>query len=458
MRGLKRTIWIYALPVLLLLAVTLPHLEQGDFRAETAHYGAIGVQAWRAPALFWILHEHPAVPYFNKPPLVFWIHGLFLHYFGITLPAARVPSILAAAGCILFTVGIARRWFGNATALASGVILALSYEYFRRTREISLDLWQLLFMMMAVWLWLLASRPGSKRLVWPAGMALGLALLCNPLTALLVPCILMIWIGSGVSARTIKARQLAGLLLAALLVALPWHLSMVHLYGESFTRQYFGQEVAARLQGLRNREPIWYYAVEFGKTYWPWMVFVFLGLAKWRRNPVSGHHEKGLVSAFVWVAVWALAITLFPDKRPRYALPLYPMLAMISAYGLVSLPWHPLRRWYRQGLPITACLVIVTGGAACLLPLRVQAPPDPDLSALVKWVGQQKPDTVYSAAMTSSDESMVYLKTGYWPNPPRFHPHPTTGSLMIYTDTLHSEPGRAEREVFQQGPYRVVRK
>ena len=458
MRRIKRTVWTYVLPTLLLLAVTLPHLEQGDFRGETAHYGAIGVQAWRTPIFFWALHEHPAVPYFNKPPLVFWIHGFFLHVFGITLAAARIPSIFAAIGCILFTVGIARVWFGRATALAAGVILALSYEYFRRTREISLDLWQLFFMMMAVWFWVRASRVKCQRLVWVAASALGLALLCKPLTAFLIPCIVMIWAWIESQDRGFKVRAMIRLLGTTLLVALPWHLAMVHLYGDSFVHQYFGQEVAARLQGLRNREPVWYYAAEIGKTYWPWMIFVVLGLASWRRNPVSRHHEKSLMSAFVWVAVWALAITLFPDKRPRYALPLYPMLAMISAYGLVSLPWRPLRRWYREGLPMTACLVIVAGGAACLLPLRVQAPPDPDLSALVKWVGQQKPDTVYSAAMTSTDESMVYLKTGYWPNPPRFHPHPTTGSLMIYTDTLHPEPGGTEKEVFQQGAYRVMRK
>ena len=458
MRGIKRTTWITVLPVLLLLAVTLPHLEQGDFRAETSHYGAIGVQAWRIPALFWTLHEHPAVPYFNKPPLVFWIHGLFLHCFGISLTAARLPSILAAAGCILFTVGIACRWFGRATALTAGIILALSYEYFRRTREISLDLWQLFFMLAATWLWLKAPRSRSSGFIVAAGLSLGLALLCKPLMALLIPCIFLIWSFSNPSCRTATPKTMILFFAAALLLALPWHLAMVHLYGDAFTRQYFGREVVARLQGLRNREPVWYYAVEMGRTYWPWMIFLLLGLMRWRKGPVSRHHRNALRATLAWVLVWTAAITLFPDKRPRYELPLYPMLAILSAYGVVTLPWSGLRRWYRNRLPVTALLILVTGLVAALLPLRIQAPPDPDLSALVGWVGDHNPDTLYSVAMNSSDESMIYLKTGHWPNPPRVRPHPVTGSLLVYTDGMEPTPEPDGTCVFRQGPYRVMRK
>lgn len=458
MKGKKRTYWIYLVPVLLLFAVTLPHLEQGDFRVETAHYGAIGLQAWRNPDLFWSLHEHPSVPYFNKPPLVFWIHGLILHLFGVTLSAARLPAILAAAGCVVITTSLARRFMGRMTAVATGTILALSYEFFRRTREISLDMWQLLFMMAAVWLWAVAARCGKRQWAWLAGVPLGLALLCKPLMALIVPCILIFWLFTLDPTRTIRYRDCLVCVLTALVVALPWHIAMVHLHGDAFTRQYFGHEVAQRMQGLINQKPAWYYGVEIGRTYWPWMLLLVAGLAKWQRGPISRHHRNVIKGAVVWIVVWGVLLTIFPDKRPRYALPLYPMMAIISGYGFSTLPWRRLRDWYRHWLGTTAAAMLVLSLIISVLPIRFQAPPDPELSALVTWAKKQDPSKVYTGALSAVDESMIYLKAGYWPTPLSIHPHPEAGSFLIYHDTLAPVLSPEEAYVFHDGPYRVTRK
>ena len=61
---------VYVLPAILFLAVTLPHLGQGDFRGDAGWYSAIGVQAWRTGKL-WTLWGEPGLPYFNKPPMAY---------------------------------------------------------------------------------------------------------------------------------------------------------------------------------------------------------------------------------------------------------------------------------------------------------------------------------------------------------------------------------------------------
>lgn len=454
---MKRTLWIYILPVLLLLAVTLPHLDQGDFRVETAHYGAIGLQAWRDSSLFWTLHEHPDVPYFNKPPLAFWIHGLILHIFGITLAAVRVPTILAAAGCVLLTTAIARRLMGRATALATGSILALSYEFFRRTREISLDMWQLLFMMAAVWLWIVAAHNGRRRHAWLAGIPLGLALLCKPIMALIIPFILLFWRLHLDSAKYLRYRDIALFVVTALLVALPWHLSMILIHGDAFTRQYFGHEVAQRLQGHINNRPPWYYVVEIGRSYWPWMLLLAAGLIRWSRGKVSRHHRNALGGAMIWLLTWSVMLTVFPDKRPRYALPLYPMMALVAGYGLASLPWRNLRAWYRRGLGSTAIVTVALAATISLLPIRFQAPPDPRLTALTDWAKRQDPATVYAGALSAVDTSMIYIKAGYWPRPGLPPPSAGNNTFVIYTDSMEPKPPADGIPVFETAPYRVIR-
>src|SRR2546428_10069374 len=180
---MSRALKLYLLPILILFAVTLPHLEEGEFRRDTVVYAAVGRYMWDGGSLV-APHIGPEKPYLHKPPLALWIHGLLLKLFGANLIAARLPSILAAAGAIVFSMLAVRNLGTPREAVTSGIVLALTYEFFRRTREISLDLWQLVFIMAAVWLIAIAIRRDRP---WPivlCGVPLGLALLCKPLVAL----------------------------------------------------------------------------------------------------------------------------------------------------------------------------------------------------------------------------------------------------------------------------------
>src|SRR4051812_17905305 len=212
---------IVLLPGLLLLMVTIPHLNQGDFRRDTGRYAAVGLSMWRdssplRPQL------NPETPYFEKPPLALCIHGFFLRVFGVHLTVARAPSILAAFGIIIFNGLIVRMLATRAEAMASGLVLALTYEFFRRTREISLDLWQLFFLMMAAFLVVRAAKSDKRQLLALAGVPIGLALLCKPLVGLALLPILGFWLVL-LGRRSWCAWLVFWTLPVALAVALPWH-------------------------------------------------------------------------------------------------------------------------------------------------------------------------------------------------------------------------------------------
>jgi 4-amino-4-deoxy-L-arabinose transferase-like glycosyltransferase len=447
---MHRRPWVLCLPFMLLLAVTLPHLDQGDFRTDTARYAAVGLQAWRDPAFFWTPHLQPEVPYFNKPPLVFWIHGAFLRAFGVSVVTARLPSILAALAIVAFTMAIARRLFGRSTAVAAGCALALTYECFRRTREISLDLWQLAFMLASVWLYLWAAARDRGGWAFLAGVPLGLALMCKPFMAFLIlPVILVL---------SPRPRLLIPFMVGCLLTALPWHLSMLALHGGAFTDQYLGREVVQRARGLLNAEPWWYYGVEIGRTYWPWGLAFGIGLAaSWR----SARRRAGFRLAWVALGVWFVVLSAFPDKRPRYALPLYPWMAMISGYGMVMIRPAGWRWLFRRNQARPVCLgVAALGLAAAVLPLKVQAPPDPDLTRLLHWCRDQTDVTFYSAALSTNDEGYFYLMTGVWPRPvtPAERGRLPPEARLIYADGLSPTPSEAEALSFHAGPFKVTRR
>lgn len=456
----SRRVWVFVLPVLVLLAITLPHLDQGDFRTDTARYAAVGLQAWRDPACFWTLHLQPSLPYFNKPPLVFWIHGLALHLTGVSLTVARLPSIAAAALCVLLTILIGRRLMGRTTAIAAGLVLALTYEFFRRTREISLDLWQLAFMLTCVAC--ITEGLHRRRSSWffLAGMPLGLALLCKPLMALLALPLLagwLLWHGPRSSARA-----LLGTLVVALTVTAPWHIAMVLQHGAAFTTRYFESEIADRALGRLHAEPPWYYLAEIGRTYWPWMLALAAALVVTWRRPTSRHHRGGLMLAVIWTCGWFVALTLFPDKRPRYELPLYPSLALLAGYGIARLPWRRLRYAYRHHLARAAVIVIGLGIGAAHLPLRVQDPPDAHWTALLTWLDRQGLTHIHSAALSTNDEGAYYLRTAHWPEPVRRSDGTLIRDLpnqavLLYTKGMSPRPGLDEAVLFESGPYCITR-
>jgi 4-amino-4-deoxy-L-arabinose transferase-like glycosyltransferase len=82
---LSRANLLLLLPIAWLLAVTVPHLDQGDFRRDTGRYAAVGLYMWSGGSLLQP-HLNPETPYFNKPPLGLWIHGAVLKLFGVSLP------------------------------------------------------------------------------------------------------------------------------------------------------------------------------------------------------------------------------------------------------------------------------------------------------------------------------------------------------------------------------------
>ncbi|MEX2219779.1 MAG: glycosyltransferase family 39 protein [Phycisphaerales bacterium] len=451
-RFARARVWL--VPAVLLLAVALPHLDQGDFRGDAGWYSAIGVQAWRTGSL-WTIYADPGQAYFNKPPLAFWIHGLVLHLFGVSLVAARLPAVIAALGCVLLTVAITRELATRRAAVLAGVAMALSLEFFRRVREVSLDMWQLLFVLAALWLAAAAVKRGRGWLLVAAGVPLGLALLCKPLNGLLLIPILAAWMLWAGRARMLP--WLLGTLGAAVAVAAPWHISMWATHGQDFLDQYFGAEIGERLAanpaGPISGNPPWFYLEKLGTLYWPWMIAVAIAAVHWLRGrPLSRGNLAGKL-AVVWTVAWLAALTLYADRRDRYGLPLYAGLGMLAGLGLAAAPAMRFpRRWMLRWLaPAFAAGAV----AVAALPVRVHERNETHWPELYAWLRQTEhieggfPD-LWQGAFGGHHGARLYLEFGRWPHPTRnrwnrFIADPPSGVLLIYHRRDGLAPGPTER-------------
>jgi 4-amino-4-deoxy-L-arabinose transferase-like glycosyltransferase len=431
---------LIGLPCLLLLCCTLPHLDQGDFNRDTGRYAAVGLYMW-TDGQVGVPYLNPDTPYFNKPPLATVIHGLFLKIFHVHVTVARIPSILAALGVLILSVLALERLASRLEALISGLVLATTYEFFRRTREISLDFWQLFFVMLAVY-WVVRSlQQRSCTGLLLAGVPIGLALLCKPLVALALLPVLAIWAGLWKQPQA-AIWLLIGTPAVALLVAAPWHLYMWHRFGPAFIEQYFGHQVLDRAEGKMSTNPFWFYLVILAQGYWPWLLAV--AWAAWHRwgRATQAQRPKSrdaVLLGGIWAVCVLLMLSLFPDKKVNYALPLYPMFSWMAAAGLCRLPWRWLRAWRVRrfaGLaPVAAGMLVLLS----VLPIRFQSPPNPDWAALLRWLQEQHipPATLYYRDLEPNAVCYYYLKTGAFPRRlPAGASQPSGAGLLILTQRI----------------------
>lgn len=476
MSGRRLRAWLvrsayWLAPALVLLAIASPHLDQGGFRSDTGRYAAVGLQAWSEGNLL-DLHLQPGVPYQNKPPLALWVHGLVLHLVGVSVWAARLPVVMLAAASVALVSAIGARLAGRSAGFFSGLAFALTYEYFRRVREISLDVWQTFFMLGAAWLILRAVRARTRRTMLLAGASVGLALMVKPLVGLIVLPFMGVWMAATARARLVPA--LAWALASAAVVAAPWHIAMSVRGGSSFSGQYFGAEVVGRALGEIQSLPPWYYLDILLRTYWPWNIVLLAGAWGWfrsRRRTAAGEpapgpdpsaHASGLrelvALGLVWGLGWLGLISLFPDKYPRYAIPAYAGLAWIV--GAVLAPRLAARR-PRLSARLERVLLIgapALGLLLWMLPIRWQSGHEPARAELLAWIASAPREDVWAWKLSSNDLGDLYLALGWWPRDAGAGDAPgaPAGAFIITRRHFGLTPLPSGDEVFRSGDDRYV--
>src|SRR5205085_3003638 len=108
---LRHAIWRDAIFALLILSI-----------------GARVVAMARVPlipeeAYYWMYAQHPALSYFDHPPMVAWTIALGTHFFGNTELGVRIVGclLMCAASGLIFYVG--RLWFGRRAAVVAALML-----------------------------------------------------------------------------------------------------------------------------------------------------------------------------------------------------------------------------------------------------------------------------------------------------------------------------------------------
>jgi len=105
-------------------------------------YGQVGKEMAHSGPAGWLTPHYGGQPWFDKPPLFYWLTALSMRLFGVSEFAARFPSALLAVALVAVTYALARRTYPQTprAALWAGFALATSVQFFLLARAAVTDM------------------------------------------------------------------------------------------------------------------------------------------------------------------------------------------------------------------------------------------------------------------------------------------------------------------------------
>jgi 4-amino-4-deoxy-L-arabinose transferase-like glycosyltransferase len=378
--GVERTL----LAAFLLLAAVAVFEPRGSGLAEPDETRYAEVPREMLVSGDFVVPRLNGLPYFEKPPLLYWANAASFRLFGETPWAARLPTRLAGLATSLLVV-LAAGGFRRREGLAAGVLLLASPIGFLLVRTNLTD-GLLTFFLTATLLGARAAivRREAGRSWWTAaawaGAAAAAAFLTKGLIALALPGgILLIWCAATRRLRSLATLAASPAPLVFLALAAPWFL-LVERRHPGFLEFFFVHEHLQRFAtgAAKRAGPVYYFVPVFVLGFLPGLPFFAAALRRaWRRA-----HEGFFFTA--WFVVVFGFFSLSQSKLPPYIFPVVPAAAVLAGRAVGAAAGR--KSWWTQAVLATifaAALVAHPLTRGFLMESRLQGLVAPALAILV---------------------------------------------------------------------------
>jgi len=316
----------------------------GMLGPDEPRYAAIG----RAMAQSgdWVTPRLWGQPWFEKPPLLYWMTAAATRA-GFSQDAApRIPVAVTAIVFLIFFYFRVQKLFDEPVARYAAALLATSAGWLAYGFVAVTDL-PMSATLCAALLLCLGEQP---RAVW-AGILLGLAVLAKGLVPLVLFVPVIWWLRR-------RWRDLARVAVACLAIAAPWYALCTARNGTAFLTDFFWKHHFERFSSdvLAHGRPFWFFVPVLLAGLFPWTPM--LGLL--------GRHEVWKDTRLRFLVIWAAFGFVFfsasYNKLPGYVLPLLPALCVAMGAALARMQQA---RWW---LLASGLLLILLPVIAVILP------------------------------------------------------------------------------------------
>jgi len=298
----------------------------------------------------WVTPRLNGEPWFEKPPLLYWMTAAAWTLGLRDEWAARLPVALLSAVFLVFFYWRLRTQFGHGPAFQSASILATTVGWVVYSNVAVTDI-PLAATFGAAMLWAMPVAAGTRPPPLGVGVLLGLAMLAKGL----VPAVLAVPL---VYFHRAQWRRLLAMGVIAAAVALPWMvLATVRNGAQPFEELILKHHFARFFGGeIHHERPVWFYVPVLLGGLLPWTPALVMLRA--RAGPAVAWSDERLRYFAAWAVFGFVFFSVSANKLPGYLLPILPAVAALIGLRLV---WtRPLR------MAVAAMLPLLVLGAAML--------------------------------------------------------------------------------------------
>lgn len=278
-------------------------------------------------------------PFFEKPPLWYYLTAVVVSVLGPTLLAFRIIS--AVSGILLvFLIYIASRaWYGRIAAFVSVTILLTTQQLFLRNaggyfsthtlQSADGDALQILLMLIST---VLFERYTTKTPVWLYGAVItsSLAFLAKGPLGFLPLVIITLYMFLNRHTKKIKVRHILISVILLISVVTPWYAAMIYKYNVDFISQHFGYHMVRRFgQSLEGHyEPFWFYItlLQDKRVFLGFELLILSFIVQLKKHTLLSYTH--FMPVAMTAAIFSIA-TLTQTKLAWYIMPVYPFAALI---------------------------------------------------------------------------------------------------------------------------------
>ena len=281
----------------------------------------------------------------DKPIFFYWLIAIAYKFFGVSEWAARLPSALAALGCVAVVYRFTHARWGRWTALWSVLILLTSVQFFVLGRIVIFDMTLTFFMTVALCAFYEATHTEKvmqrRRRIWGAALyiALGCATLTKGLVGIVVPAMIMFFYL--VLRKQWTALRRMNLIPGALLflsIVLPWYL-MAEARNPGYLSYFLWDEHFGRFatEEFDRGEPWYYFIVVCLVGFLPWTLLLPLAAKVIWKTAWTKKLDDKTFYLILWGVLPFLFFSVSKSKLPHYLLPIFPPAAMLMGAALARL-------------------------------------------------------------------------------------------------------------------------
>jgi 4-amino-4-deoxy-L-arabinose transferase-like glycosyltransferase len=286
------------------------------------------------------LSDNPVVPHLNgkpygeKPPLYYYvIYGSKKLLSSIRDEISlRLPSgVFALAGVIFFFLTI-RTFINQRTAFMAACILLSTPLYYWQARYLQVDMVFSVLVSSSLLLFFWFYTTQARSMIYLFFLVLSLAFLVKgPLAVILTLPVVAIFLLTEKNFKVLRARELTIGIVICMAVILPWYIAVYLKEGAPYLYEnVIRQNFLRFFDAWSHRRPFYYYFTTLPLDFFPWSLFLPLGLFVSFRQ---AKNDRALRYFLIWFAWMFFFLSLSSGKISKYMLPALPALAFITSFA-----------------------------------------------------------------------------------------------------------------------------